>query len=74
MNQNSQINKKQFEEACDKFLPKNSADFVKLQIQMSDRKLRGARFPNHFKKFCLSLYFFVTEGIQVFEKSVLFTG
>lgn len=68
MNQNIQINKKQFEEACDQFLPTNSANFVKLQIQMSDRKLRGARYPNHFKKFCLSIYFLSPKAYAFMRK------
>lgn len=65
---NLQIDKKQFKEACFKFLPANAAKFVIVQAENADKKLRGAKYPNSFKRFCLSIYFLSPKAYRFLRK------
>lgn len=51
------IDRKDFIKLCDTFLPKKISDFVKVQVALADRKVRGERYTNSFKYFALTLYF-----------------
>lgn len=44
-------------EICDDFLEPKVSNFVKVQVQLSDRKSGGERYNTALKKFALSLYF-----------------
>lgn len=68
LEKNGQINKKQFQDACYKFLTPNAAKFMVVQAQNADKKLRGAKYPNSFKRFCLSLYFLSPKAYRFLRK------
>lgn len=54
---NKAVDKAKFIELCDNFLPEKISLFVKTQVKLCDRKLKGERYSNAFKKFALSIYF-----------------
>lgn len=64
----AQINKQQFKDACFKFLPHNAAEFIVVQADNADKKLRGAKYPNSFKQYCLSLYLLSPKTYQYLKK------
>lgn len=62
------IDKEDFIELCDEFLPENISNFVKMQVVLADRKIRGERYTKSFKQFALTLYFLSPKCYRFLQK------
>lgn len=62
------INKEEFINMCDTFLPDNISNFVKMQVVLADRKCRGERYTKAFKQFALTLYFLSPKCYRFLKK------
>lgn len=62
------VSKSKFIQLCDTYLPQNISDFVKIQVKLADRKLRGARYTSSFKKFALTIYFLSPKCYRFLQK------
>lgn len=47
----------QFQSLCEKFLPPETAKFVKTQAALFKKNPKGRRYSKAFKQFYLTLYF-----------------
>ena len=54
-----------FNKLCDILLPQNLAAFVKPQVGVHGQSITQRRYPQEYKQFSLTLFFFVSNGVSL---------